>query len=657
MSPVYKEVGRYTILRPLGGGGMAEVYLALDPQSGERIALKVPVVELEAELQGARLQKLLSARSAHVPRVLEIGTDDGVPFIAMEYVEGEDLAERIPKGGLDWRTAVEIALQVCELLTAAHALFSGIGDRDHRILHGDIKPKNIRLAADGAVKVLDFGIARALSHSRKLTHTEYGSLPYMSPERIEDGTFDEGSDLWALGVVLYEMVSGQQPFQAENRAALERRIRSRIPPPAPPLDCPHGLVALLRRALAPRPGDRYASAAEMATDLAALLRGERTLAEALPAPVVDDATRRTRILPADEPAATGDTEGTRRTAPASAEDTEATRRTTADAPEDTEATRRTAGGAPPAADHTPSGLEIARMAPRPKRRWRLRRIVRVGLIVLAVGMAANEAEVFTASRQLRSSLPAMRRGDAEEVWTRYTALADRSPLGIGTLGLSGDVSEWLVAQADRTLGTYRSGVSTVWESDWDAARTLLSRALSIDPGDERVRSRLRTCDGHLERINAQARRRRGTAEGRARANEAIVAFREAAELWPRSTDPWLGMARTYLEALDDLDAGARALRSAEKTGYRLGGREISQLAGAYRRRADSLWRQAQRVRGLPQEKGYLERIRDDSRKALELYERIPTFGDVGDDIRATHARLEQAEIRLLEIEEGESWWR
>lgn len=645
MSPVYKEVGRYTILRPLGGGGMAEVYLALDPQSGDRIALKVPVVELEAELQGARLQKLLSARSARVPRVLEIGTDDGVPFIAMEYVEGEDLAERIPKGGLDWRTSVEIALQVCELLTAAHALFSGIGDRDHRILHGDIKPKNIRIASDGAVKVLDFGIARALSHSRKLTHTEYGSLPYMSPERIEDGTFDEGSDLWALGVVVYEMVSGQQPFQAENRPALERRIRSRIPPPPPPLDCPHGLVAVLRRALAPRPADRYASAAEMAADLAALLRGERTLAESLPPPPSDDATRRTRILPADEPATVEDTEATRRTAPGSPQDTEATRRTSP-------------AGAPPLdVQHTPSGLEIARMAPRPKRRGRLRTIVRIVLAVVAVGMAANEAEVFTASRQLRGSLPAMRRADADEVWSRYRALSERSPLGIGTLGLSGAVSEWLVAQADRTLGTYRAGVSTVWESDWEAARTLLSRALSIDPGDERVRSRLRTCEGHLERINAQARRRRGTAEGRGRANEAIVAFREAADLWPRSTDPWLGMARTYLEALDDLDAGARALRSAEKTGYRLGGREISQLAQAYRRRADSLWRQAQRVRGLPQEKGYLERIRDDCRKALELYERIPTFGDVGDDIRATHARREQAELRLLEIEEGESWWR
>ncbi len=105
-------------------------------------------------------------------------------------------------------------------------------------MHGDIKPKNIRIDAHGEVRVLDFGIAKALSLSRRLTRNEFGSVPYASPERLDSGDVNAQSDLWSLAVMLYEMVTGMQPYQAESTERLERMIRSRIPPPPAPDPCP-----------------------------------------------------------------------------------------------------------------------------------------------------------------------------------------------------------------------------------------------------------------------------------------------------------------------------------------------------------------------------------------------------------------------------------
>src|ERR1051325_10716082 len=160
-------------------------------------------------------------------------------YIAMEYVEGTDLSEKIERGQLSTAEVVRIAASVCRTLQIAHTLTTTIDGREiAQIVHGDIKPKNIRLPKEGTVRLLDFGIAKALSLTRRVTHNVFGTLDYCSPERLDTGRLDAQSDLWSLGVMLYEMVSGRLPFQAETTRAQETLIMSGQPPPPLPADCP-----------------------------------------------------------------------------------------------------------------------------------------------------------------------------------------------------------------------------------------------------------------------------------------------------------------------------------------------------------------------------------------------------------------------------------
>ena len=137
------------------------------------------------------------------------------------------------------------------------------------MVHGDIKPKNIRIDGRGEVRVLDFGIAKALSMSRRLTRNEFGSVPYASPERLDFGEVDVGSDLWSLAVMLHEMVTGMQPYHAESTERLERMIRSRIAPPPAPDPCPEPLRRILIKSMAPNPALRYPTARDFGADLQA----------------------------------------------------------------------------------------------------------------------------------------------------------------------------------------------------------------------------------------------------------------------------------------------------------------------------------------------------------------------------------------------------
>ena len=224
----------------------------------------------------------------------------------MEYIEGEDLAETIRRGPMAVTQAIDIGIEICAALEHAHGLQTTIdGKSYHGIIHGDIKPRNIRIDTQGRVRLLDFGIAKALSLSRRLTRNEFGSVQYASPERLDSGDVDRTSDLWSVGVVLYEMITGLQPYQAATTERLERMIRSRIPPPPAPDPCPEPLRRILMKSLASDPEQRYQSAADLAADLIRFRGGGAVLAQ------VEDAH-----------------EATRRTMTASAAPDESTRRTT-----------------------------------------------------------------------------------------------------------------------------------------------------------------------------------------------------------------------------------------------------------------------------------------------------------------------------------------
>jgi len=229
-----RDFGNYRLIRRLGRGGVADVYLARNSATGAEIALKLveqkPDREsrevCEAERRGAVLQQQFSLVDDHVPKVHGCWSIDGFFCIDMEYVDGEDLAERISRGPLPPDEAAWVAAEVCDFLEKAHAFEAIVDEADLRgIIHADIKPKNVRLNTAGKVKVLDFGIAKGLALSRKLTRNDFGSLAYLSPERLDSGQVDVHVDFWSVGVLLYEMLAGVPPFEADTNSTLEALIR------------------------------------------------------------------------------------------------------------------------------------------------------------------------------------------------------------------------------------------------------------------------------------------------------------------------------------------------------------------------------------------------------------------------------------------------
>src|SRR4029079_18633045 len=188
-------------------------------------------------------------------------------FIAMEYVHGENLSDLIARGPVSAADATRITSELCRFLDTAHRFKASIDGREFwALVHGDLKPRNVRLSESGDIKVLDFGIAKALSLSRKVTRNDFGSMPYLSPEWLESTEVDAHADLWALGVILYELLSGTLPFHGSDTRRLELDIRAGYRPRPRPASCPAGLRAIVRRLLAAQSVDRYPSAAAVMAD-------------------------------------------------------------------------------------------------------------------------------------------------------------------------------------------------------------------------------------------------------------------------------------------------------------------------------------------------------------------------------------------------------
>jgi TolB-like protein/predicted Ser/Thr protein kinase len=258
---------RYYVLEELGRGGMGVVYKARDVDLDRLVALKVLPLHLAQDDDARdRLRREARATSAldhpNLAPIYEIcRTADGALFIAMAYVDGETLRQRIERGPLSVHEATGLARQIASGLAAAHR---------RGVIHRDVKPSNVLVAADGTVKLVDFGIARTAEPSMTRQGTRLGSLTYMSPEQTRGESVDLRTDLWALGVVIYEMLAGAPPFAAVSDEALVVRIRSDAPPPLAhvPPDAP--LVAVMRRCLEKDPERRFSTA----EDLLAVLDGD-----------------------------------------------------------------------------------------------------------------------------------------------------------------------------------------------------------------------------------------------------------------------------------------------------------------------------------------------------------------------------------------------
>src|SRR2546427_67217 len=267
---------RYALDGLLGHGGMADVYHGTDQVLGRQVAVKVLGPQFARDQSFvARFRREAQAAAAlnhpNLVSVFDTGSDDGTHYIVMEYVAGTTLAKLIrDEGRLPPDRAATIALAVARALAFAHRA---------RLVHRDVKPANIMLSSDGAVKVMDFGIART-TNGESLTQTAavLGTATYFSPEQAQGEAVDARSDIYALGCVLFEMLTGHPPFSGENPVAVAYKHVQEDPPH--PSDEAHGvppeLEAIVMRCLAKDPEDRYQTAEDLADDLQRFRTGPAT---------------------------------------------------------------------------------------------------------------------------------------------------------------------------------------------------------------------------------------------------------------------------------------------------------------------------------------------------------------------------------------------
>ncbi len=439
--------GAFRIVRFLGSGNMGEVFLAHNQFSGKDVAVKrvrrAPGAEgeekIEAERTGADLERRLSDVDPRVTKVYSFGEIEGDLFIEMEYVEGRDLSVVLSEGQLLPGRAAVIALELCEMLVNL-----GISN----VIHGDLKPKNIRIDEHDRIRVMDFGVAKALAKSRDQTVALFGSIAYCSPERLDSGEMTLASDLWSVGVMLYEMLAASLPFQGARPELLERRIRSGAAPAPLPDSVPEPLRRICIRMLAPRIADRYQSPGESHADLKHFLNGEP-----VPEYVFADADRTVRTQ--QQPAAT---------------------------------------------------------PPRPNLSWLLtRRTVAVGLSVLLAlfiviwAMVRPHYRAWADTRELKHDIES-EHVTVDTAWTRYKGIADRKKVSMAMWGIGSPLEAKLIAEGDKPIVEFRnSDYPSVKEGTWRRSVTYFSRALELEPGDKNIKAKLRVCEGHLERIGANNR--------------------------------------------------------------------------------------------------------------------------------------------------------
>ncbi|HEX4949412.1 MAG TPA: protein kinase, partial [Blastocatellia bacterium] len=297
---VGQHIGHYRVLAPLGAGGMGEVYLAQDTSLGRKVALKFLPAGITAN-EEARRRFTREARAAsalahpHICTIHEIGEDNGRRFIVMEYVEGETLAAKLKRERLSVEDCLVFATQITDALAEAHT---------HQIIHRDIKPANIVITSRGQAKVLDFGLAKFLRkdegggmrdesekgtllhpsslipHPSTMPGVVMGTVPYMSPEQVRRESLDARTDIFSLGTMFYEMLSGRQPFARPSAAETMAAILTEEPEPlgevAPEIE------RVVRRCLAKKRELRYPSARELLNDLVQLKGGNATATQSVP---------------------------------------------------------------------------------------------------------------------------------------------------------------------------------------------------------------------------------------------------------------------------------------------------------------------------------------------------------------------------------------
>lgn len=650
------QVGRFAIRDFLGRGATGDVYLAFDPSRDAEIALKLVRTRgidqdaLAAERNGTTLQAAIAKVAPQVAAVYDQGDQDGFFWVAMEFVSGDDLAAVMERSGpMPEQRAVGIALQLCEMLEMFHDFSSGTDSR-RGIVHGDLKPENIRLQDGDRVRVLDFGIAKHLSQTRKFTVNLFGSLPYVPPERLNTGRLDPQSDLWAVAVTLYTMIAGYPPWPAHDPEELENRLRKGDPPVPLPQTISPGLKRVIYRALSFDSARRYASATELRADLEAWRDGKLPdspiLAETPDRPAAAElsATRRT-VHPLEDSRAGGETRRTDGSAPVvpqvGASGLDSTRRTY-----EPEGGRPVIVPPPPPApgmllDAVP-GPQPLQEKPRHRRRWG---IVLIGALLILLGM--SQVWVQGEARELQHDLVTDTDPDLAGILERYRKI---SWLGLfnPTVGsVRDELREALVHSADRVIEGYHAEYPRVRERGWQQAYDYLQGAMELNYLDRRTRAKMLYAKGHLDRIASQTLRQQGNKQGaEEKVDAAVSEYTDAARRDKEWPDPYLGLARVYAYERPDLEKLQRALAELERRGYRLGRRERAMEADGYRRQGEYFWARSVPARGTDSETELLEQARDSLLQAINFYDDAAGYADVATNRAKTASRLRQIEQRL-----------
>lgn len=599
----FKQFGRYEIISKLGRG-MSDVYLALDTGCSRHAVLKIveqsqdpwTQVVLEAERRGAQIQKQLHEVDPRFLELYDCGELNGCYFVAMQYVEGKTLAEILQaERRIDPVLAARYAAEVCSQLEKLHSFQIEIDGRKRAVVHGDIKPSNIQICPDGSVRLLDFGISKAITFTHHLTYHNLGSPSYCSPERLLRAQVDPHSDLWAMGATLYEMVAGFPPYQAQSTQKLEELIRSKRPPRALPENCPAGLKAIIRKSLAGEMEYRYPAAAAMEKDLHLFLEGCPTLAES-------EKQRAWEVNPTVEK------------------------------------------------DREPSPAPA--QPPHNLRRYLEKVLVPIGAVAIGavVGSlvyieSAYAYRFWRESKPLRAPHDYTRRSvaDVNADWDLYKALERRNfPLGrFSPVGwLSQPLRSSYLAAADDVIEQYRnSSEASPRDFDWQKVRVCLQHAAELE-SDAAVKGKLALTAGYLVLLeNPQ------TEHTAARAK---ASFEEAISYLPRSPDPHLGLARLDVYAFRNVGRAVAELSNAERLGFKPGPRELEEQADGYLLRAEQELQQAQRAKAAknPESVKYLSQAQGDLERARNLYEPIAGFSNVSANLNRLYR--DRAKEQLLE---------
>ena len=273
MNMIGKEIdGRYEILEEIGKGGMAHVYKSRDKSLNRLVAVKVLKEDYKDDKEFVRrfnveAQAAASLSNPHIVSIYDVGCENGMHYIVMEYIEGETLKEYIDRVGvLPWREAANYSIQICEGIEEAH---------NNSVIHRDIKPQNIIMASDGVLKVTDFGIARASTQATMTmaNNNTIGTAHYLSPEQARGGYTDERTDIYSMGVVMYEMLTGQLPFDDNSPVAIAIKHLQETATPITDInpDVPNALEQIVMKAMSKEQDSRYSSITDMISDIKKVL--------------------------------------------------------------------------------------------------------------------------------------------------------------------------------------------------------------------------------------------------------------------------------------------------------------------------------------------------------------------------------------------------